>query len=348
MKQHFYSIVYVILLSAGLSPMYAQQNWALAVWEKGNDKPTIMEYHSVVETVEDGMEYYRIFDDSYRFRNEAYNPVKLQYGYRWGDKQLFVYDFESQQETLAFDFNLAIGDHFTTFNGIKWIVEEAKDTLVNISFQGKGESVAKKLLTVRTLDGTRHDQWLEDFGSFTNHFMISSMENVECTQTLWMEYALGEYLAREITMGSIFAHDSGWIDGAFEASVMPYTVCTYYDNGQLKIEDVQWWYEHRDYICFYRNGDNIQEVYRWELEPHIDLGNSALRRDVITFEGLPEPDSGKYTVYIGNNTYTTNISSIIRSNSLLSGYTYDLQGRKIGSNAAHGIYIREGKKVYAK
>lgn len=27
---------------------------------------------------------------------------------------------------------------------------------------------------------------------------------------------------------------------------------------------------------------------------------------------------------------------------------YDLQGRKIGSNAAHGIYIREGKKTYSK
>lgn len=347
MKQHFYSIVYVILLSAGLSPMYAQQKWALAVWEKGMDKPTIMEYHSVAETVENGMEYYRIFDDSNRFRNEAYNPVKLQYGYRWTDKQMFVYDFESHKETLAFDFSLAIGDHFTTFNGIEWIVEVAKDTLVNISFQGKGESVSKKLLTVKTLDGTRYDQWLEGLGSFTNHFMISSMENVEYSQTLWMEYGMGEYLAREISKGPIYAHDSGWLDGAFEASVMPYTVCTYYNNGQLKIEDVQLWYEHRDYICFYRDGDNIQEVYRWEMEPHIDLGDSALRRDVITFDGLPKPESGKYTVHFGNNVFTTSISSI-RTNSQHRDYTYDLQGRRVGANVAHGIYISEGKKVYAK
>ena len=340
-------ILSIVLLSASSIEMNAQQNWALAVWEKGKDKPAIKEYHSVIETAENGMEYFHIFDDSYRFRNEAYNPVELQYGYRWADKQLFVYDFDSHKETLAFDFNLAVDDHFTTFNGIEWVVEMVKDTLVNISFQGKGESVVKKLLTVWTLDGKQHDQWLEGFGSFTNHFMISSMEDVECSQTLWMEYAMGEYLAREISTGPIYAHDSGWIDGAFEASVMPYTVCTYYNNGQLKIEDVQWWYEHRDYICFYRNGDNIQEMYRWELEPHIDLGNSALRRDVITLDGLPEPESGKYTVHLGNNVYTTSIRSI-RTSSLLSGYTYDLQGRKIGSNATHGIYIRDGKKVYAK
>ena len=327
--------------------MYAQQNWALTVWKKGKEKPTILEFHSVAETVESAMEYYRIFDDSYRFRNGAYNPVKLQYGYRWADKRMFVYDFESKKETLAFDFNLAVGDHFTTFNGIEWIVKAVKDTLVNISFQGKGESVVKKLLTVRTLDDTLYDQWLEDFGSFTNHFMISSMENVECSQTLWMEYDMGEYLTREITTGPIYAHDSGWLDGTFEASVMPYTVCTYYDNGQLKIENVQWWYEHRDYSCFYRDGDVIQELYRWELEPHIDIENSALRRDVVIFDGLSEPESGKYTIHMGNKEYTTDISSI-RNCSQNNVYTYDLQGRRVESKAAKGIYICGGKKVYAK
>ena len=327
--------------------MYAQQKWALAVWEKGMDKPTIMEYHSVAETVENGMEYYRIFDDSNRFRNEAYNPVKLQYGYRWTDKQMFVYDFERQKETLAFDFNLAVGDYFTTFNGIEWVVEMVKDTLVNISFQGKGESVAKKIMTVRTLDGTRTDQWLEDFGSFTNHFMISSMENIECSQTLWMEYSIGEYLAREISTGPVYAHDSGWIDGAFEAAVMPYTVCTFYNNGQLKIEDVQWWYEHRDYICFYQNGDNIYKIYSWELEPHIDMGNSALRRDIITFNELPTPASGKYVVHIDDNEYTTGIRSV-GTTLQPTRCVYDLQGRRLLSQPAKGVYIRDGQKVYAQ
>lgn len=343
--KRLFQILAVTLLSATSSELCAQHNWAMAFVEKGQDIPTVVEYHSAQETAENGIVYNRIFDDSYRIRGEAYNPVKLQYGYRWTDKQMFIYDFNKQKETLAFDFNLSKGDHFTTFNGLEWEIESAKDTLVNISFCGKGESVSKRLLTARTLDGKLTDKWLEDFGSFTNLFMISSMENVECSQTLWMEYAMGEYLAREICTGPIFGHDSGWLR-AFEASVMPYTVCTY-NNGQLTIEDVQWWYEHRDYKCYYRTGDDIYKVYCWELEPHIDLGNSVLRRDVITFNELPTPASGKYVIHIDDNEYTTGIRSV--GTTLQStGCIYDLQGRRLLSQPAKGFYIRDGQKVYAQ
>lgn len=348
MKQHStIKTACAVLLSLSSFELYAQHHWAIAVLENGKEKPTIMEYHSVTEKAKNGIEYHRIFDDGYRFRNEAYNPIKLQYGYRWADKQMYIYDFENNEETLAFDFNLTSGDHFTTFNGMEWEIEEVKDTLVNTSFQGKGECVTKTLLTVKTLDGTWRDQWLEDFGSFTNHFMISSMENVECSQTLWMEYDMGEYLAREITTGPIYAHDSGWIDGAFEASVMPYTVCTYYDDGRLIIEDVQWWYAHRDYICFYQTGDNIHKVYSWELEPHVDLGNSALRRDVITFNGLPVPSSGKYTIHWDDEEYTTGIKNT-HSSSQAKDRVYDLQGRRLWSQPTKGIYIMDGVKMYTK
>jgi len=344
--KRLFQILAVTLLSATSSELCAQHNWAMAFVEKGQDIPTVVEYHSAQETAENGIVYNRIFDDSYRIRGEAYNPVKLQYGYRWTDKKMFVYDFEKQEETLAFDFNLSEGDHFTTYNDMEWEIESVKDTLVNISFCGKGESVSKRLLTARTLDGKLTDKWLEDFGSFTNLFMISSMENVECSQTLWMEYAMGEYLTCEICTGPIFGHDTGWLDGAFEASVMPYTVCTY-NNGQLIIEDVQLWYEHRDYICFYQNGDNIYKIYSWELEPHIDMGNSALRRDIITFNELPTPASGKYVVHIDDNEYTTGIRSV-GTTLQPTRCVYDLQGRRLLSQPAKGVYIRDGQKVYAQ
>ena len=202
MKQQLRNkIAIAVLLSLSSFELNAQHHWALAILQKGKEKPTIMEYHSVIETAENGIEYHRIFDDGYRFRNETYNPIKLQYGYRWADKQMYIYDYNNHKESLAFDFNLTSGDHFTSFNGLEWEIETVKDTLVNMSFQGKGDSVTKKLLTVKTLDGTLSDQWLEDFGSLSGHFMISSMEDVECSQTLWVEYAMGEYLAREISTG---------------------------------------------------------------------------------------------------------------------------------------------------
>jgi hypothetical protein len=109
MKQHFaIKTVFALLLSLSSFELHAQHHWAIAVLEKGKEKPTIMEYHSVAETAENGIEYHRIFDDSYIFRREDYNPVELQYGYRWANKQMYIYNFENNEETLAFDFNLNV------------------------------------------------------------------------------------------------------------------------------------------------------------------------------------------------------------------------------------------------
>jgi hypothetical protein len=98
--KRLFQILAVTLLSATSSELCAQHNWAMAFVEKGQDIPTVVEYHSAQETAENGIVYHRIFDDSYRIRGEAYNPVKLQYGYRWTDKQMFIYDFNKQKETL--------------------------------------------------------------------------------------------------------------------------------------------------------------------------------------------------------------------------------------------------------
>ncbi len=227
----------------------------MAVIENGQEKPTIMEYHSIIETAENGIEYHRIFDDSYLFRKEAYNPVKLQYGYRWADKQMFIYDYDNQKETLAFDLNLSAGDHFTTYNGMEWKVEDVKDTLVNISVYGEVECVSKRLVTVSTNDGKMSDQWLEGFGSFINHFMINSLENVKCSQTLWMEYDnMGEYITREINADPIFAHNSGWLEGLDGTANDTYTKCDF-ENGHVVFEDVHRSYMCRTYTCFYRDVD---------------------------------------------------------------------------------------------
>ena len=70
----------------------------MAFVEKGQDIPTVVEYHSAQETAENGIVYNRIFDDSYRIRGEAYNPVKLQYGYRWTDCPMLVTELPMMTE----------------------------------------------------------------------------------------------------------------------------------------------------------------------------------------------------------------------------------------------------------
>ena len=352
MKRFFtISFFLVILLFAGFMEINAQAYnvWAMAVMEKGQEQPAILMYTSPVETAENGLEYHRI---TYRNRQDSngenvYTTVKLQYGYRTADKKIFIYDFENKKETLAFDFNISEGDHFTTFNGMEWEVVAVNDTTVDTTgpYAFVGSVSSKKLLTVKTLDGKLSDQWLEDFGSFANHLMIRSLENVEYSQTLWMEYDMGEYVAREINADPFFTHDTGWMisdDGFHEGA---YTKCNF-ENGNVIFEDVSHYpWEHRAYSVFYRKGDDIYRISMLEFEPQGD-GNSALRKDVTTFKGLPAPVSGKYTVHLGNNSYTTGITGI-NKDSQQKNNSYDLQGRAVNS-PTNGIYINNGRKAIVK
>ena len=340
-------LLVIALLWAWPQLVPAQHRWALAVLDKNEGNLSVIEYHGLAERAANGMEYYRIFDDSYIFHREASGPVKLRYGYRLSGKRIYLYDFESQNETVAFDFSLSPGDVFTTFNGMEWRVESTKDTLVNMSFCGTGECVSKRLLSVRTLDGSMSDQWLEDFGSFANHFMVNSMENVRCSQTLWVEYGMGEYIARQISADPIYAHDSGWMDRIYgDDPGAEFTTCRF-DNGQVVFESAQWWYEHRDYTCFYRTDNVISEIYSCEMNPQVDGGTLALRKDMIVFDGLPAPSSGSYTVHVDGESFNTGIVHV--STPILSETRcHDILGRALPQGMAKGVYIRGGRKFLAK
>ena len=345
------SIVITVLLSViplELSAKTAYQFWAMVVMEDNSDSPTIIDYYSELEKAENNVDYFRIYDAGYIFRKDTYNPIQLPYGYRLADKKIYIYDYENHEETLAFDFSLDVGDHFTTFNGMEWVVESVKDTLVNIENGWRCITISKKLLTVKSLDGSLTDQWLEDFGSFTNHFMINSLDNVKYSHTLWMEYDFGEYIAREINADPIYTHDTGWLEGHHNpyGEMSPPTIC-YYENGQVVFECYQWGWMRREYSCFYRDGDDIYRVFLRELNPQVDGGNYELMKDVATFQGLPAPASGKYTIHVGNNEYSTGVDNV-RMTSQSKGGIYDLQGRKLLSQPSKGLYISDGQKIYAK
>ena len=344
MKQHsILRTLITVLLSSFAIELCAQRYWALAVMEQGKEKPTIMEYLGSKEMAENGKEYFRVRDIT------GHHPTNLQYGYnyRWADKQIVIYDFDTQKETIAFDFNLAPGDRFTTFNGMEWVVETVKDTVVNISFCGLGESVTKRLFTVRTTDGKQSDQWLEDFGSFTNLLMIDRLDNVRYSHTLWLEYYYGKNLAREINADPFFAHDSGWIDRAYESdSKEEYSKC-YFENGQVVFQSIAWRWPHREYTCFYRDGDDIYRLYSCELSPHVDGGTYAYRKDVITFQGLPAPASGCYNIHIGGDNYTTGISHT-GTPVQAKGAFYNLQGQRLWQKPKKGMFIKDGRKIFIK
>ena len=345
--RHLY-ITLLTVLMGGIAAQ-AQNAWVMAMFDGETNEATITEYHGQPEVGANGVDYLRIYDWNFLHRHEPYNPLKTRYGYKLADKKILVYDYETEQERVAMDFTLAAGSEFTTLNGLRWQVETVKDTMVNLSFCGTGESISKKLLTVKSVDGTWSDQWLEDFGSLTNHFMIADMDHAKPTQVLWMEYDMGEYLAREVNADPIFGHDSGWMDGTYDSgSGNEFAKCTYVD-GNVVFQNVQWWWEHREYTCFYRVGDDIFCAYVCELNPHVDDGTCLLREDIITFQGLPEPQSGSYTMHINGKDYHSRITDITSPTATTVEAIYDLQGRKLKSAPTQpGVYIHGGKKVIIK
>ena len=339
----------VVLQMACIVNLRAQNGWAMAVLNK-NEEPAILIFNGRAETAENGKEYLRIFDDSYQFRKDLRERVKLPYGYRMADKKIYIYNFDSKQETVAMDFTLSVGDHFTTYNGMQWEVEAVKDTLVNVSFCGWGDSVSKRLLRVRTLDGAMTDQWLEDFGSFANHFMIRSMENVLFSHTLWMEYGYGEYLARDISADPFYAHASKWMENDEDVGdgVSPhdtYTVFSYGDGILSLVKEVVT-YGHRFYTCFFRSGDNIYSDGSEEMDPLMDCPLS-LKIDSLQFVGVPSPTSGKYTLHVDNDTYSTGVRPVV-SSSKEPHRIYDAQGRQLPAKPERGLYIQDGVKCIAK
>lgn len=339
----------LLLLLVGSKNADAQQFWAMATMENEQTKPVVCEYHSLNEKGTNGVDYMRIFDDGFRFRKEPYNPVKTQFGYRMQDKKIFIYDYNKDEERLAFDFELSAGESFTTYNGLEWIVEEVKDTFIHISPMETCDADQYKLLKVRSVDGKWTDQWLENFGSFTNHFMIKSMDEVRLSQALWMEYDYGEYIAREFSADPLFGHDTG------RRRVPLYDeseVCSHeetYSDSTLTVEDVRFTYARRDYICFYREGDMINTLYSWEFEPQEENTEDIFMcKDVMVFRGLPKPIDS-YLIDIYAELPTTESNSILEvSTKNEEPSIYDLQGRRIMYKPTNGIYIQQGRKILVK
>lgn len=339
------NLFFSIFLLTHFHTMQAKNSWAMVTIEDGKDWPSFAEYHGWAEKGANGIEYLRIHD--YDGTSE---PVKLQYGYRMSEKKIFIYDYETNEERIAFDFTLSAGDHFRTYNGIEWKVDVAIDTLVNISYKGKGESTTKRLLKVHSIDGRYSDQWLEDFGSFSNHFMIQPMIQSGQMQTLWMEYEMGCNLVRIISSDPLYTHDSGYPDYNTKRGDEQESYSAIYSDGILKFEEVGWCSPNRVYSLYYRIDDELYCVYEWEISPASGAAIVLWHHVISYFYGLPEPQSGKYTIHNRIGDRPTSIANPTNdtSNNLSESSIYNLQGRKLTSKPAKGIYIQQGKKKFVE
>lgn len=354
MKRYCISRAFVIVfLFANAITMRAQHSWAMVTLAEGENWPSFAEYHCVPEKGTNGVDYYRIYDWDFYIRKEYYNPIRLPFGYRLAEKSIFIYDFETEEEQLAFDFSLSVGEHFVTYNGIEWMVEAVADTLVNTSYQGKGESSSKRLLKVHSIDGRYTDQWLEDFGSLSNHFMIQPIDESTQTWTLWMEYDEGRYLVQEISSDPLFVSDSGMPEkNALHGETV---ITSTYNDGALVVEYSGYHSPNRQLTCFYRVGDDFYSAYVWDLNPGTSSAYVVWHQYSFSLNGLPAPGSGNYTIHINQGDRPLGIPTPSNVNEIsVNSKCVDLSGRQIRHTSfdthhlPHGIYIRDGKKVAGK
>lgn len=330
----------------------AQHSWGIATLAATQDNMTYSEYRCQPEKGTNGIEYQRIYDESCNTRHEYYNPIRLQYGYRLADQRIYVYDYTNNTERIAFDFTIKAGDSFSTYNGMSWTVDEAKDTLVNMSYNEEGDCSIKRLLKVHSTDGKYHDEWLEDFGSFMNHFMILPMNEAQRSYTLWMEYEEGHYIAREISAYPFFTHSSMMPEHntGYDAPYVNWS----YKEGTLIADVVRWSDISREYFCFLLKGDDINLSYIWRLHPGYETCVVVLRKDCFRFEGMPSPShsstyslksSAAYDPFKGISTGIEKVHTINGNPAELN--ISDLQGRWLPTKH-NGINVTKGRKTLVK
>lgn len=343
--------IFVLIFLMSILPARSQCSWGMASMEKDNPVPTILEYHAYPEQGAKGILYQRIYDESYIVRQEFHNPIPLQYGFRMSDRKMWVYDFNVDEERLAFDFTLSAGDRFTTYNGMEWELVEAADTIVKLINDGEEELSTKRLLKVRSADGLLSDCWLEGFGSFSNHLMIMPMDGMSQVYTLWMEDEEGRCMARELSADPLFTHDSGlFVQDPSIRQLENYVSCTYQD-GILTVEDLRWRAPNHEFSCFYRVGDELFCAYVWNLKPSTESDVVFKRKDLAHYAGLPIPYSGEYKIHFSmyekpaEGLLTGQGSSVGRDERQKAQSVYDLKGVLQPRPLSKGIYIENGRKV---
>ena len=323
--------------------------WAIATFD-GEKEPEVIEYFGENEKGTNGLEYLRIFRRNSDGKRYRYNE-KLSYGLRWSDKNIYIYDFNRNEERLAFDFSLSAGNCFTTYNGVEWIVESVKDTLVNISFMGEGALSKKKLLNVCSLDGCFRDKWLEEYGSLSNHMMIFPLNEKRKYKMLWIAHKVGHNLIKTLASDPFYTLDTGYSEDYDLYSGKEIFTCSY-ENGRLNV-DFECRTSNRLYYLLYRKNDDFHVVYSHELSPATDCDEGGVKGSFV-LTGVPAPQCGKYTMHMTSAGGSQNDATEIRDwKNGMSGMpekvsVYDAQGRKQAISNKGGINIIGGQKVYMK
>ncbi|MBQ6190243.1 MAG: hypothetical protein IJK45_08750 [Bacteroidaceae bacterium] len=305
-----------------------------------------------------GKYYYRWWNSEVRFtypNGNIYEPVDddfcnpkdrkpLDIGYRFDDDKMYIYNFKTEEESVAYDFTLQVGEKFTTPDGVCWEVVNRRTEVFESLFEGmtdyKNEHV---VLSVQSSDGTMKDEWIQYIGSLNYPIQNWGRTDIKQSHTAFFNFTsedeklvyfnfaedplFGQYLDVEPTPDANLP----------EYGVKDYTVTAGEDS--LNITVSCYTFATRRYCYTYRNGSTF-DIRSFELGPYRDGGDGGSASLGFEFPGAPLFDN--YSIIYDGVTLTTKIDTQQVPNRTHT--TFDLSGRRV-INPKRGLYIQGGKRV---
>lgn len=307
-----------------------------------------------------GIYYYRWWDLGQSFLTPGYDSnnaafwtqqfILLDYGYRFDEGKMYVYNFKTEKETVAYDFTLQPGEQFTTLDGISWEVVSRKmgvlESTFDYSTDYKNEHV---VLGVQSVDGTLTDEWVEYIGSL--HYPIQHLGRTDifCSHTAFFNFLpdalklvyfnfseapiYGQYVVMNPDPNANTNPTKDYSFTADEASL------------NVTINHYTWFTRH---YCYTFCNDNTFDIHSIELGPMLDGGGDGISSFDLTFPSVPSDDG--YTVIYNGETLTTSINSVqldTADNSQIVNLQivkyHDLTGRRLAAPPAKGMYIENGR-----
>ena len=301
--------------------------------------------------------YYRWWSDEQLFGwggGSIYTPVceerfcdPLDFGYRFDDEKMYVYNFKTEKESVACDFTLQPGEQFTTPDGVCWKVVSRRKVAFESSFDYhtdyKNEHV---VLSVQSLDGTMSDEWVQYIGSLHYPMQYWGRTDIKRIHTAFFNFSSeSEKLvyfnfSEDPIYGQYVEVDPG--PNANTELTRDYVITAGCDSLNIAINYYTFFTRH--YCYTYRNG-NTFDIHSWELGPLRDGDNPGVPSFGLTFPGAPLNDN--YTIVYNGETLSTSVNALRESS--ITSLEYDLSGRRLTTPPTRrGIYVNGGRKVFIK
>ena len=274
----------------------------------------------------------------------------LDIGYRYEHGKMYVYNFKTGEESVAYDFTLQPGEQFTTPDGVCWKVVDRRTEVLASTFDYhrdyKNEHV---VLDMQSLDGTMKDEWVEYIGSL--HYPMQNWGRTDILRSRTMFFNFSNDAMKLVYFN--FAEDPIYgqyviMDPSPDANTnLTRDYCITVDNDKVNIAINYYTFFTRHYCYTYRDG-NTFDIRSFELGPMRDGDSAGSPSFDITLPYIPSSED--FVIMYDGEVLTSSIKSplLTSPNGEENGMDcnlFDLSGRRLAAPPARGLYIEDGKVV---